>query len=287
MLIGCHTICWGGVVGTAGGVTSVKDLYYRTDGSVEQAVRDIAASGYTGVEVFDGDILAVPDGLNWWARLLDDVGIELTAVYCGANFIYPDLLDDELFRIAGAAKAAGRLGARQLVIGGGARRATATTEADYVRLASALDRVVDVAEEYSLQASYHPHLGTMAESPHEIDQVMSRSRIAFCPDTAHLAAGGGDPAALIRRYGDRLAHVHMKDLAPDRCSFLPLGHGFLDFAAVLDALDEIGYVGWSIVELDTYDGDPGEAARQSRMFLDSVLERSSADKRSGKASSSC
>ncbi len=34
MQLGYHTICWGGVVGEATGVTSVKDLYYRTPGSM-------------------------------------------------------------------------------------------------------------------------------------------------------------------------------------------------------------------------------------------------------------
>ena len=28
---------------------------------------------------------------------------------------------------------------------------------------------------------------------------MPQTRIGFCPDTAHLAAGGGDPAELIRQ----------------------------------------------------------------------------------------
>ena len=38
MQIGYHSITWGGVVGAATGVTSVKDLFYRSNGSIEQAV---------------------------------------------------------------------------------------------------------------------------------------------------------------------------------------------------------------------------------------------------------
>jgi inosose dehydratase len=99
---------------------------------------------------------------------------------------------------------------------------------------------------------------------------MSRSRIGFCPDTAHLAAGGGDPAALIRRYPDRVRHVHLKDLRAATTTFLPLGHGDIDFTDVLDAIHEIGYDSWLIVELDYYDGDPAEAARISWSFLEKV-----------------
>jgi inosose dehydratase len=48
MRLGYHTITWGGVVGHPVGVTSVKDLYYLTTGSMEQAVADISAAGYEG-----------------------------------------------------------------------------------------------------------------------------------------------------------------------------------------------------------------------------------------------
>ena len=57
----------------------------------------------------------------------------------------------------------------------------------------ATNRVADVAERHGLRASYHPHLTTIVEGPQQIDRILSMSRIAFCPDTGHLAAGGGDP----------------------------------------------------------------------------------------------
>jgi inosose dehydratase len=101
---------------------------------------------------------------------------------------------------------------------------------------------------------------------------MSRTRIGFCPDTAHLAAGGGDPAALIRRYPDRIRHVHLKDLRPKPFAFLPLGAGVLDFPDILRALREAGYDSWLIVELDAYEGDPREAAESSRAYLDKLLD---------------
>ncbi|MGH3948543.1 MAG: hypothetical protein ACRDSE_05390 [Pseudonocardiaceae bacterium] len=41
MRLGYHSITWGGVVGDAQGVTSVKDLFYRANGSMRQALRDI------------------------------------------------------------------------------------------------------------------------------------------------------------------------------------------------------------------------------------------------------
>jgi inosose dehydratase len=270
MRLGYHSITWGGVTGDPVGVTSVKDLWYRAGGSMEQALRDIAAVGYAGVEMFDGNVADYADRPDELRGLLAETGLSLLSVYSGANFVYADILPDEMWRIRRAAELAATFGAAQLVVGGGARRAAGTTDADYDALGRALDRVVDVAGEFGLTASYHPHLGTIVESPGEVDKLMSRSRIGFCPDTAHLAAGGGDPAALIRRYGGRVRHVHLKDLRREPFAFLPLGQGELNFGGILAALDEAGYDGWLVVELDSYDGDPRDAAQASRAFLDAL-----------------
>jgi inosose dehydratase len=269
--LGYHSITWGGVVGHAQGVTSAKDLYYLTYGSMEQAVRDIAAAGYTGTEMFDGNLAAYADRPDELRGLLAENGVELVSVYTGAGFVYPDVLPDELDKVRRACELAATFGAERLVVGGGARRAAGTTPEDYDRLASALDQVHELARQHELTASYHPHLTTVVESPEELEQLLPRTQIAFCPDTAHLAAGGGDPAALIRRYGDRVAHVHLKDVALDPVEFLPLGQGSLDFRDILSAVREAGYDSWLIVELDAYAGDPLEAAKISKAYLDQLL----------------
>src|SRR3954462_11055813 len=201
-----HSITWGGVVGAAQGVTSIKDLYYLSHGSLEEAVTDIAAAGYQGTEVFDGNLAAYADRPDVLQETLAASGVELVIVYTGANFMYADVLPDEMHRIRTACELAGTFGASRLVVGGGARRASGTTSEDYDRLGAALDSVVYLAAEYGLDASYHPHLSTIVESPDELDRLREGPRIGFCPDTAHLAAGGGDPAELIRRYADRLRH---------------------------------------------------------------------------------
>ena len=277
MRIGYQANAWGGVVGHPVGVTSIKDLFYLANGATEAALRDVAAAGYAGVELFDGNLIEYEDRPADLRQLLGELGLQLVAVYSGANFIFPEILEEELWRIRRAAALAAELGAEQLVVGGGAKRSTGTSDDDYSRLADSLDRVVAIAEEHGLRASYHPHLSTIVETPEQLERVMSRSRIDFCPDTAHLAAAGGDPAELVRRYADRISYVHLKDLATDPLAFLPLGEGELDFAAILAELVEAGYDGWITVELDAFDGAPADAARASREHL----ERLSAEVHTG------
>ncbi|MDN4616316.1 sugar phosphate isomerase/epimerase family protein [Leifsonia sp. F6_8S_P_1B] len=271
MRLGYCSITWGGVVGHPTGVTSVKDLFYLTHGDMQRAVEDIGAAGYEGVEMFDGNLVEFADRPEVLTGHLRDAGLELVSVYSGANFIYPDILPDELDRIRRSADLAAQFGAGRLVIGGGARRAAGTTDEDYGRLADSLNQVTDIAEAAGVEASYHPHLSTIVESPEELDRLLPATRIGFCPDVAHLAAGGGDPAAIIRAYGDRINHVHLKDLTRESVTFQPLGAGDLDLPGILAALRDTGYDGWLMVELDDYDGDPKDAARASRDSLRRLL----------------
>ena len=221
--------------------------------------------------MFDGNVADYADRPDELTDLLAHAGVVLAGSTPGATSSTRTSSTDELHRVRQAAELAARFGADNLVVGGGARRASGTTDADYSALGAALDQVTDIAEEHGLMACYHPHLSTIVESPDELDRLMQLTRIGFCPDTGHLTAGGGDPADLIRRYAARLRHVHLKDVDVATTRFLPLGQGDVDFDDVIAAVKESGYDGWIVVELDSYDGDPREAAATSKKYLDALL----------------
>lgn len=271
MKLGYHSITWGGVLGHPVGVTSVKDLFYCGVGDMDDAARGIAEAGYAGTEMFDGDVAKYSEKPDVLRSLLADNNLELVSVYTGANFIYSDILPDELDKIRRAIELAAGFGAERLVVGGGARRAAGTTDEDYVALGRGLDRVSEMAADKGLVATFHPHLTTIVENPDELARILEISSIGFCPDTGHLAAAGGDPADLIRQYGDRVEHVHLKDVIPEPFGWTPLGEGTLDFTDIVTAVAEIGYDSWLMVELDEYAGAPTDAARTSKAHLDAIL----------------
>jgi inosose dehydratase len=91
--------------------------------------------------------------------------------------------------------------------------------------------------------------------------------MGLCIDVAHVAAGGGDPASVIRRYADRLVYVHLKDLDRATTTFRPLGEGDLDLDAIIDAVIDAGYDDWITVELDGFRGDQDLAAARSLRYL--------------------
>ena len=264
--------CWGVLGGEPVGVTSIKDLFYRTFGDITRAIAEIGQAGYQAIEVFDGNLVQYEGKLDELRTSLKDSGVSLLAVYSGGNFIFPEILPEELWRIRKAADLAAELGAEHLVVGGGAKRSVAATDEDYARLGAALDQVADLAGERGLLAHYHPHLTTMAETPEQVRKVFSSSKIYFCPDTAHLFAAGGDPAKLILEHASRIRYVHLKDFRREPFAFLPLGEGQLDMNAILQALVTIKYNGWIAVELDAYE-DPKTGAEISMRYLQEFEKR--------------
>lgn len=259
---------WGGVVGTPGAVTDIGSGFYLTPGDPAVGIAAIAAAGFSGIEIFDGNLLALAQTKGDFLRQLEENGLELVGVYSGGHFIYPDAHEDELARFDRSIAVAADFGARHFVLGGGAIRSTGRRDGDYAVMADLLDAVAERARDAGLVPSYHPHLGSLAETPEQIDALLAASSIGLCADVAHLAAGGGDPVAIIDKYADRLQYVHLKDYDPRLGGFMPLGEGDIDMTGVVDAVVRSGYSDWVGVELDGYPGDPADAARRSFAFLE-------------------
>ena len=255
-------------MGTPGAVTDMGSGFYLTPGDPSAAIAAIAEAGFSGIEIFDGNLLALSEGKGKFARLLDANAISLVGVYSGGHFIYPDAREDELARFDRSIAIAAEFGARHFVLGGGAVRSTGRRDRDYVVMADLLDDVAERASNAGLLPSYHPHLGSLAEAPDQIDALFAASSIGLCADVAHLVKGGGDPIAIIDKYADRLQYVHLKDYDPATGGFMPLGEGAIDMAGIVDAVVRNGYSDWVGVELDGYNGDPADAARRSFAYLE-------------------
>jgi len=268
-----HANCWGPLGGDPVGITSISRLSYRTFGDMAKAASEIAEAGYEGIEFFDGNVLdGQEDGYRTLHKLLSETGLALVAVYCGANFIFHDVLQEELSRIEKAADAAQALGSDHLVVGGGARRFDGSRMEDYDNLSHALDKVQLIAQKRGLAAHYHPHLTTMVENPAEVRKIFSTTGINFCPDTGHLAAAGGDAAAMVREHAARISYVHLKGWQREPFTFVPVGRGDCDNAAVIRTLKDIGYEGWVCNELDSWP-DPAAGARESLAFVNSEMAK--------------
>jgi inosose dehydratase len=158
------------------------------------------------------------------------------------------------------------------------------------RFAEGLARVTGRCRDRGYEPTFHPETGTYVEAPWEIEEVLDRSDIGLCLETGHMMLGGGDPVAMLRDWGERVNHVHLKDAvrsvmagivadgAPvteiwSREAFCALGRGDLDVAGILDGLHGIAFGGWLVVEQDILPrsaqrfAQAAEEQRHNREFL--------------------
>lgn len=138
-----------------------------------------------------------------------------------------------------------------------------------------LNRMASYLIGHGVRMAYHYHMGTVVENEHEIDHLMAETDtdVGLLLDTGHLMYAGGDPLQLLRRHGDRVVHVHCKDVRPailalakkSDSSFLCAvldgvftvpGDGCIDFLAIAHELKRLEYDGWMVVEAEQ---DPAKA----------------------------
>ena len=168
------------------------------------------------------------------------------------------------------------------------------SDEEWTILLGNLDRLQRVVREHGMTPTLHPHVGTAIEDRDAVLRLLDSSGIALCLDTGHLLIGGMQPLELLAAAADRIAHVHLKDVnetvaatvAAGDASYLgavrqglyaPLGDGDLDIAAIVTALEQVGYQGRYVLEQDcALDAEPapGEGpmldVRRSIDFLASI-----------------
>ncbi|MGP0053214.1 MAG: TIM barrel protein [Solirubrobacteraceae bacterium] len=162
-------------------------------------------------------------------------------------------------------------------------------DAAWSRFADGLARAVERCRERGYDPTFHHHTATYIEAQWEIERLLEISDVGLCLDTGHLLLGRGDPIAAIRGWASRINQVHLKDARLDRLeqivaeaapveeiwrrqAFCALGDGDIDIDQVLDALAEIEYSGWLVVEQDVLPdpanpGQPADDQRRNREYL--------------------
>jgi inosose dehydratase len=204
------------------------------------------------------------------AEQADRMGIACPARFVGLSLAEPDearshgraALDDLL-----------DLGGQVLLIG-----------VETVGDARALAELADACARAGVTAAIHPELGAPVATARTVDDLLAVSpALTVCLDTGHFwAAGDHDLPQLVRQWGSRIAHVHLKDVAADVAAAVnrgrtvrdavqaglwqPVGDGAVPLAETLETLGDQGYDGWLIVEHD-FAPDPEESAARSFEWL--------------------
>lgn len=236
--------------------------------------------GYTGIELGPpGYLGGTPDAV---LATLEPYGLELVGAFAPIRIADEEGFREDLAFVDRTVAVLAATGARgpivlaadenetRLRVAGRpeARATTSLSPADLVRAAERVERAAERARLAGVTAAFHPHTATYIEGPEEVAALLDATdpdlvKITF--DTGHCVVGGGDPVDFVRRSGDRIAHLHLKDVdrhvlarvrsqeltveeAWEQGLFCEFGTGAVDVAAVLGALP--GYDGWAVVEQD-------------------------------------
>jgi sugar phosphate isomerase/epimerase len=93
-------------------------------------------------------------------------------------------------------------------------------------------------------------------------------------DVGHAYCVREEPHEWVAAMADQTRHYHLEDIAASRVhAHLIPGHGAIDLAATLQAIDQTGYNGWITVELYPYIDDPDHAALEAHRFLTETTDR--------------
>ena len=154
----------------------------------------------------------------------------------------------------------------------------------WTALTEGLDKLGKEAADNGMVLCYHPHIGTGVETLADIDRLMAETNPEYLKlllDTGHLYYAGVDPLEVAKTYGDRIKHVHLKNIREPELrkakkqekSFLTAIRdgiftvpgdkgGIIKFEPIFEALASANYEGWLMVEAEQ---DPNTTMRDYGM----------------------
>jgi inosose dehydratase len=167
------------------------------------------------------------------------------------------------------------------------------TDDEWDLLCGGLNDLGELAADNGMRLCYHHHMGTGVMTRKHVDRLMDGTKsnlVHLLLDTGHLAFAGDDPLALARAHGDRIKHVHLKDVrqkiideahskeysfqeAIEAGVFTVPGDGSIDFVPIFEALARAEFKGWIVVEAeqDPAKANPLKYALKARAYLRGTL----------------
>lgn len=160
---------------------------------------------------------------------------------------------------------------------------------EWNRITDGLNKLGKIAKEYGFKLCFHHHMGTVIQTLEETERMLEntdKDLVYLCFDTGHFTFAGADPLPILKKYVDRVGHVHLKDMRlkvveevkQKNCSFLDAvrkgaftvpGTGDIDFKPILQVLDDAKYEGWLLIEAeqDPALANPLEYAMKGRKYI--------------------
>lgn len=266
------------------------------ENTFEQCVSEMALAGFTGSEVGG----KYPADTKVLKKALDLRGIQICNQWFSSFLISKPFeeTEKEFIKAADFLKEMGAkvIGVSEQSYSIQGKMEQPVWEGKYVMndeewklLAEGLNKLGKIAKDKGMTLTFHHHMGTVVQTEEEIDRFMDTvdpELVFLLFDSGHLSFAGIDPEKVLKRYVNRVKHVHLKDIREEmvkkskneRWSFLKgvregvftvPGDGDVDFAPIFRILEDAGYEGWVVVEAeqDPAKANPLEYAKKARAYI--------------------
>jgi inosose dehydratase len=128
-----------------------------------------------------------------------------------------------------------------------------------------------------VSCTYHPNSpdGSIYRTSEDYEILLNglaAGVIGYAPDSGHIARAGMDPLAIIKKYRERVNHVHFKDMDAG-CVWAAMGAGVLDFHGIVSFLRDTEYDGWIMVEDECHraEVEPDAATMDNGRYIRETL----------------
>lgn len=147
---------------------------------------------------------------------------------------------------------------------------------------------VSLLKNYGLRLAYHHHLMMIVETDNELKAFLKATNdlVGIVLDCGHATVAGVDIEWVLENYGNRVAHVHLKDVRGEVLDnvinnnlsfndavraglFTVPGEGIVNYAPVIHFLKNSTYEGWIIIEAeqDPEKAPPLETVKKARAWV--------------------
>lgn len=256
---------------------------------LELAAKDISQIGYKSFETTKQAIYAYDFNIDEYKTMLDRYSLKAESFY----FVLPEkgnespffnALEKELEFIA-------QVGVKRATLQAvwGRPQNDIMDEASKRYNLNLICKFANIAKNFGIKTSIHPHINTYCMYEDEINFIMDNTRsdlIGLAPDTAHISAAGADPIKIMEKYATRINFTHLKDYKlgnknalkswvgsnlPILDCFCELGKGVLNFPKIIKILESANYDGPLCIELDRSLTSNAASAKLSFNYLSKLL----------------
>ncbi|MGL4290336.1 MAG: sugar phosphate isomerase/epimerase family protein [Phreatobacter sp.] len=237
---------------------------FAWDRDAEAAFEALAAAGFTTLQ-----LMAAPPHFDPWVNepalqrrlraLIDRAGIELLALDLASSDV--NLASPSRAVVEFAVDAYGRaidlgaeLGAQGICIASGRRHALAPQASDQLLdiYRGAFERILLRAQDAGMGVVLENHPNGLLAEAATIESFLAEGGydgVSVAYDVANAAAVGEDPSGGLKRLLPRLGIVHLSDAPRGQWRHDPIGSGDIDFAAIGETLEELGFAGPVVLEI--------------------------------------